>query len=583
LILSKITYNRISTPFRRDKGRLTTVGRTLVAMDSARHMLSEIACGKHHTIKVASLQFAAEELAKDAVMSGIARLPRGEFTKTDSLDDVLKRVQEWDCADVKVESDEEGDTGEVNGEVVKRLAKRLLVTISSAEVARLRKELPTDIIVTEVERHSALFEANSFIALCKAFEATRTKSSELGSLGNAVRNEVSLLDPCKDPQDCIAVLGEIRRYLSDADRLLESVSLPVLTEVDRRAILARTTDGSVIGVKLSELDRMSLMNNPKSEAKPFDESMTYLESVFHHEANTIDLRPRTAKTGTMVGNATARKSRELRESHTRGGAPRGNISTRPPAEKKKGAKANTTDFIQWVKSHPGECFKCGEPGHLKRDCPEKGKESKGKPALPGGGAYVCLPAAYRALPTNLANVILDTGAAASSYVSQSEGFDKRTIHDCDAIINGIGDGAAAGSYGGTVYARTNATVYLPNGAKVERKEVIRFDAIFAPKLVKGGTGLLSHAGFVHDGGINAIVRKSTPAKKSDSITAPQDMILQVGAVGALQDRTKRVEVLLTARDGLLWAPKFEFLSQEEIEALVPNPPASLVHFNEVTK
>ena len=183
----------------------------------------------------------------------------------------------------------------------------------------------------------------------------------------------------------------------------------------------------------------------------------------------------------------------------------------------------------------------------------------------------------------MSNIILDTGAAAVSYVTKDEGFDIRTRVTTDAIVSGIGNGAVSATQGGTVYAKVPATVYLPNGRQIELQEVVRFDAVLAPKLVKGGTGLLSLAGFVHDGGVNALVRKVGPQVDPDDISHPVDMCLQLGAVGALKDRTKRIEVTFKARDGLLWAPRMEFLSQTEIESLVPKPPKALKHFNAVTK
>ena len=62
-----------------------------------------------------------------------------------------------------------------------------------------------------------------------------------------------------------------------------------------------------------------------------------------------------------------------------------------------------------------------------------------------------------------------------------------------------------------------------------------------------------------------------------------NMYLQVGALGALTDRTMRVEVKLSSRDGLLWMLTLEFLSQMEINKLVPNPPPALKVFQALTR
>ena len=179
------------------------------------------------------------------------------------------------------------------------------------------------------------------------------------------------------------------------------------------------------------------------------------------------------------------------------------------------------------------------------------------------------------------NAIFDTGAAAGSYMSEESGFDQRTIRAAHTVINGIGDGTSAAEYGGTVYVKVPARVVLPGGKELVREEVVRFDALYAPKLIKGGTALISHASFVYDGGFHGL-RKASPVEfgKESTHTAPGDVMLQVGAVGALTDCTKRVEVRLQASEGLQWIPSYKPLSQQEIERLVPDPPKSLVVFSE---
>jgi len=593
-------YQYITTPFgNQSRGGLTIAGRTLIAADSARIIISDIqsgaAYGKMSGSKFASsVQLGAELLAVNAVMAGLCNKPTGEFASM-SLDQVIEEVRRWGtaangtAANAKLaETDSEGNDGSkddaIEQNAVQHLAKRLLMITGQSEVTRLRRELPGDIIVTEIDRQSALFESNAFVSLCKAFEATRTRPNEVTRLSNTIRNDVSLIPGLKGPMQCCSVLGELVRYMSEASLTLGMVNQEPLTELDKRTILSRSLDGSIIATKLAEMERVSLMNDPSSEPKSFDEAVRYLEAVFRAEATQEELvRRKPILSPPVVASANPRISSPRNVSEKRYGKPRGRELRESAATGAMGKaslsrdKGNGKEFFTFIKENPGSCFKCKKSGHLQKDCPDK------VPAGGGGGAYVCLPApVYRASPSppNLSNVIIDTGAAAASYVSTDLGFDERTKVTVDAVINGVGDGTAIAPFGGTVYARVPARVHRATGEIVEEKVVIRFDAVCAPKLVKGGTSLLSHAGFVHDGGINGIVRKST---RQAVATSEENFVLQVGALGALKDRTMRIEINLFSRDGLLWMPTLEFLKQRDIEALVRNPPEALKVFQELTR
>ena len=589
-------YKYLVTPFWRGKKELTSTGRTLLSAHSARQMTAYVQSGagyKGASSRNPQTQILAEKLALDAIQLGLCKQEKGTFVGM-TPDALFEAVNEWGNLPTVVKAESEGDASdEDSGEgtetkvatgvkAAEHLARKLLMSAASAEIARLKTALPGDLLVSELDRANSTFETNAFASLGRAYGATRAKQNEANRVANVLRNDVLLPSTAlSGAYSCIAALAELRRYVAESDWTLTLCGLPILSELDKRTVLLRATDGTVIQQKLAEMNRVSLMSDVAAEAAGFDKSVQYLDAVFRAEAAQEELvqRPGTKTAPIVVGNARSEraKGRERRESS-------GRNSIKIAAKPKPRTGESRTDFYDFIKSNPGDCFRCKQKGHLQKDCPSKGAASKnGESETRSGGAYVCLPAAYRAAPTTVSNIILDTGAAAVSYVTKDEGFDIRTRVTTDAIVSGIGDGAVSAPQGGTVYAKVPATVYLPNGRQIERQEVVRFDAVLAPKLVKGGTGLLSLAGFVHDGGVNALVRKVGPQVDPDDISHPVDMCLQLGAVGALKDRTKRIEVTFKARDGLLWAPRMEFLSQTEIESLVPKPPKALKHFNAVTK
>ena len=587
-------YKYLVTPFWRGKKELTSTGRTLLSAHSARQMTAYIQSGagyKGASSRNPTTQILAEKLALDAIQLGLCMQEKGTFVGM-TPDALFEAVNEWGNLPAVVKAESEGDASdEDSGEgtetrvatgvkAAEHLARKLLMSAASAEIARLKSALPGDLLISELDRANSSFESNSFTSLGRAYGATRAKQNEANRVGNTLRNDVLLPSTAlSGAYSCIAALAELRRYVAESDWSLTLCGLPILSEIDKRTVLLRATDGTVIQEKLAEMNRVSLMSNVAAEATDFDKSVQYLDAVFRAEAAQEELvqRPGTKTAPIVVGNARSEraKGRERRESS-------GRNSIKIAAKPKPKTGESRTDFYDFIKSNPGDCFRCKQKGHLQKDCPSK-LSKNGESETRSGGAYVCLPAAYRAAPTTVSNIILDTGAAAVSYVTKDEGFDVRTRVTTDAIVSGIGNGAVSAPQGGTVYAKVPATVYLPNGRQIERKEVVRFDAVLAPKLVKGGTGLLSLAGFVHDGGVNALVRKVDPQVDPDDISHPVDMCLQLGAVGALKDRTKRIEVMFKARDGLLWAPRMEFLSHSEIESLVPKPPKALKHFNSVIK
>jgi len=181
-----------------------------------------------------------------------------------------------------------------------------------------------------------------------------------------------------------------------------------------------------------------------------------------------------------------------------------------------------------------------------------------------------------------AKLVFDTAAAAGAYMITGEGCDTRTTHhftNGGVPVSGVGNGSRKAEYGGTWYVGIE-TVRKVNGRPTSVESVIRFDGIYVPSLSSDGKSLVSHLAFTHDGGFDSIRAMSNLGTKQ--ITHHQQLVMRVGAVGALTNPEARVEILATqARpntpgSGLLMLPEPRFLSQDEIEALVPSPPPSLL-------
>jgi len=91
-----------------------------------------------------------------------------------------------------------------------------------------------------------------------------------------------------------------------------------------------------------------------------------------------------------------------------------------------------------------------------------------------------------------------------------------------------------------------------------------------------GIGLVSPTSFVHDGGFHAIRNANSPKfGAAAEITPPQAVLLQLGAVGALMDESRRVEIRCEFDVGSHLLPRLDFLNQSEIEELVPVPARAL--------
>ena len=91
-----------------------------------------------------------------------------------------------------------------------------------------------------------------------------------------------------------------------------------------------------------------------------------------------------------------------------------------------------------------------------------------------------------------------------------------------------------------------------------------------------GIGLVSPTSFVHDGGFHAIRNANSPKfGAAAEITPPRAVSLQLGAVGALKDESRRVEISCEFDVGLHLLPRLNFLSQSDIEDLAPEPARAL--------
>jgi len=255
-----------------------------------------------------------------------------------------------------------------------------------------------------------------------------------------------------------------------------------------------------------------------------------------------------------------------------------------------------TSFRSWASKpeNKDKCAKCERRGHMMRECRNPlavdklshdnpirngsnalGDAAAGDKRGAGLGAFPAGPlAAYQVGVQGSVGVkyIVDTGAAGVSYLAGLDGIDSRTSVRLRSpiAIGGVG-GSKPATHGGTVYAR----VPCRNGSGAT-DEVVRFDALVVPGLKTMGIGLVSPTSFVHDGGFHAIRNANSPKfGAAAEITPPRAVLLQLGAVGALMDESRRVEIRCEFDVGLHLLPRLDFLNQSEIEELVPVPARAL--------
>lgn len=257
----------------------------------------------------------------------------------------------------------------------------------------------------------------------------------------------------------------------------------------------------------------------------------------------------------------------------------------------------TLSFRSWASKpeNKDKCAKCERRGHMMRECRNPlavDKLSHDNPIRNSAGALGDAAVGDKRVGTGLGafpagplvayqvgvqggvgiKYILDTGAAGVSYLAGLDGIDTRTIVKLRSpiAIGGVG-GSKPATHGGTVYAR----VPCRNGSGAT-DEVVRFDVLVVPGLKTMGIGLVSPTSFVHDGGFHAIRNANSPKfGAAAEITPPRAVSLQLGAVGALKDESRRVEISCEFDVGLHLLPRLNFLNQNEIERLVPEPARAL--------
>ena len=148
-------------------------------------------------------------------------------------------------------------------------------------------------------------------------------------------------------------------------------------------------------------------------------------------------------------------------------------------------------------------------------------------------------------------------------------MDVRTLKHFDSPHHGYG-------VGGDTQSACVGIVYLCVGNNEHGTPiVIRFDALLLEPVK---VGLISNSSMIYDGGLRSFTATCTkPFGEIDDHTVCREAIIRLGAVGAQSDPEKSVQIRLKLNPEMLLftLPVVHPLAQEEIEALVPQPPDSL--------
>ena len=594
-------------------GALSPLGRISQQSESARRLFDSLESGQ--VFKNAGIRYSRQGPVQGAAENMIRRA----LTRANEEDDwrtelealrTAKLVKKFSsnlrAEDVNASSDdEEGNDGAaVAADAVaaeetiddSTLLNRVLTSIAKEEIALLMKAAGTDGLVVALKReldnrHHPLRQ------LVDAYASVRVPKSRASACRQHLVSGAAARLPVDDSsRNLLGILSEFNRYLDNADEIADALSVSRLTEAEQWSVFYSVVAGSRLKTLMDSWERSRSASGLETSTKLSLILQWLKEQVQMEELDSLhrDDPPRRAP---LV--AALARGGEVRGRRANGGGRNGsNTGGRGAGRGASKAGDTMTSFRSWASKpeNKDKCAKCERRGHMMRECRNPlavdklsqdnpirnstnamgGAAADGRRDGAGLGAFPAGPlAAYQVGVQGGVGVkyILDTGAAGVSYLAGLDGIDTRTIVKLRSpiAIGGVG-GSKPATHGGTVYAR----VPCRNGSGAT-DEVVRFDVLVVPGLKSMGIGLVSPASFVHDGGFHAI-RNANPPKfgAATEITPPRAVSLQLGAVGALMDESRRVEISCEFDVGLHLLPRPNFLSQKEIERLVPEPARALM-------
>ena len=444
--------------------------------------------------------------------------------------------------------------------------------MADSEITRIIKASPpTDLLVAALRRGEKMLKKEH--KLKRLIAAYRyVLPDEAGK--DAVRLSYSRVSIATKRPLSVAELfvlkAEIERYLDIQDALNELLGLEVASERDRAALFRQIVAPTKLGKWIRDWD---LIRDPDAEMPTVAKLSQHLDRCLRQLESLVNTT--TPGEQTIVGNVSSgRRSKwNARSAH---------------------------DTLRRPRTETRRCYACGKPGHLAKDCKiadksqgavknaENVKESvrvKPPPSIsPWNRSSMTGAVISSALcaMTKDTKYVFDTGAAVVSYVPSLEGMDRRTMRELDTPHRICG-------VGGDAQARYGGTVYLALGEGQDGLPVaVRFDALLLERHtdVLSKVGLVSSFSLVYDGGLHCFKSCTTqPYGLIEDITICRDAEIYLGAVGAKSDPERSIKVRLNFdQDTFLYTlPVVRALTQEEIEALVPEAPESLTVASDLLK
>ena len=606
------TYKYIVTPFCKPDGVLTSLGRVRLRTECGEGMRTAL-----ETAPLAILNIKRTTNQRQAIHDACAAIDKTflakDWTDPEALYAIIREIQVKADSNLKLEksdpaeSNDDSDSTESSDVQESNRAfncHRTLNLVASAEIKRLKSVLPKqkqDQLLTMFESLSSLHSRDGeFLLLLRAFVLTLPSDLDIDQNMKDTWNMFAVKERDKLTGEYVCnLLIEVHRFFCEIDSVLTTIGCNPTTDRDKYSRFRSMTSGTVIGAEMEIYERHNRREKKPLLLKEVLEELTahFRSRAFIEETNGVTSADNASRGRTPDGSSRARAIQINNVKGKQGAKQVDKSKSKGNSKSKTKATSNYTEeqreaFSAWRKRNPGICMYCEEKadaGHFgncdrKKSTGELAADnplrlSKGIQGSSGnGGVFTCRPmTVYRATPSvGQSNTILDTGAAAGSYVSIDKGFDARTAVKVNSLIKGIGGGRARVSKAGTVYIRVPGRVCLANGQFEARRVNIRFDAAYTPSLDDSQTNLIGTSSLVYDGGI-VCMKAANVAEfgKQATHTAQGDQLLHLGAVHAIKDRVQRVEIRLTARNGLLYLPSFEYLTQGEIEALEPTPPEAL--------
>lgn len=592
-------------------GALSPLGRISQQSESARRLFDSLESGQ--VFKNAGIRYSrqgpVQGAAEDMVRRALTRANeeddwRSELEALRTAKLVVKSSSNLGADDEDASSEGEGNDGAAVAadataaeETIDdtTLLNRVLTSIAKEEIALLMKAAGTDGLVVALKReldnrHHPLRQ------LVDAYTSVRVPKTRASVCRQHLVSGAEARSPTDDsPRNLLGILSEFDRYLSNSDEIADALNVPRLTEAEQWSVFYSVVGGSRLKTLMDSWERSRSASGLETSVHLSLILRWLKEQVQMEELDSLHRNDPPRRAPLVAALARGGDVRGRRSNG--GGRNGGNAGGRGAGRGASKVGDTTPSFRSWASKpeNKDKCAKCERRGHMMRECRNPlavDKLSHDNPIRNSAGALGDAAIGDKRVGTGLGafpagplvayqvgvqggvgiKYILDTGAAGVSYLAGLDGIDTRTIVKLRSpiAIGGVG-GSKPATHGGTVYAR----VPCRNGSGATN-EVVRFDVLVVPGLKTMGIGLVSPTSFVHDGGFHAIRNANSPKfGAAAEITPPRAVSLQLGAVGALKDESRRVEISCEFDVGLHLLPRLNFLNQNEIERLVPEPARAL--------